>query len=95
MPLSVQYHFGYHSDDHPGSFASSMLQSTCHRFLSETDPDLVELADAVAVLANLLDGTVAGAGQESAERLVGSPIWLDLCFGIEAETCHQIRKEIR
>ena len=74
MPLSVQFHFGYHSDDHPGSFAGSMLQSTCHRFLSETDPDFVELADAVAALANSLDGTVGGAGLESAERLVDSPI---------------------
>ena len=74
MPASVQFHSGHHSDDHLGSFASLMLQNTCHRFLSETDPDFVELADAVAVLANLLDGTVAGAGQESAERLVDSPI---------------------
>ena len=74
MPLSVQFHFGHHSDDHPRSFADSMLQSTCHRFLSDPDPDFVELADAVAVLANLLDGTVGGAGLESAERLVDSPI---------------------
>ena len=74
MSASVQFHSGHHSDDHQGNFASSMLQSTCHRFLSETDLDFVDLADAFAVLANVRDGTVAGAGQESAERLVDSPI---------------------
>ena len=56
------------------NFANWMMQSTYHHSLSETDPDLADLAVAVAVLASLLDVTAADAGQESAERLVDSPI---------------------
>lgn len=93
-PTFDRFHSGHHSDDHPANFADSMLQSICHHFLSETDPDFAGLADAVAVLANLLDVTVEDAGQESAERLVDLPRWLDLCFGIEVEMC-RIRKETR
>ena len=37
--------------------------------------------------------TVADAERGFAERLVGLPIWLDLHFDIEVETC-QTRKEI-
>lgn len=51
-----------------------MMQNTCHHSLYETDLDFAESADAVAVLANLLNVIVADAGQESAERLVDSPI---------------------
>lgn len=68
------FHPARHSDDHPGSFANWMMQNTYHHSLFETDPDLSDLADAVAVLASLLDVTAADAGQESAERLVDSPI---------------------
>lgn len=50
-----------------------MMQSICHHFLSETDLDFADSADAVAVLANLLGVTVADAEQGSAERLVDSP----------------------
>lgn len=50
-----------------------MMQSTGHHFLSETAPDFADSADAVAVLANLLDVTVADAEQGFAERLVDSP----------------------
>lgn len=91
-----RFRSGHRSDDHPVSFANWMMQSKCHRSLSETetDPDLADSADAVAALANLLDVTVADAGRESAERLVDSPIQLDLCFGIEVAMC-QTRKEIR
>lgn len=69
-----------------------MMQNTYHHSLCETDPDFADLAVAVAVLASLLDVTAADAGQGSAERLVDSPIWLGLCFGIEVEMC-QTRKE--
>lgn len=84
----------HRSDDHLVSFANWMMQSKCHHSLSETDPDSADSADAVAALASLLDVTVADAEQESAERLVDSPIQLDLCFDIEVEMC-QTRKEIR
>ena len=69
-----QFHSGHRSDDHPVNFASWMMRNTYHHSLSETDPDFAELAVAVAVLASLLDVTAADAGQESAERLVDSPI---------------------
>lgn len=64
---------GHHSDDHPASSANWMMQSKCHRFPSETDPDFADLADAVAALASLLGVAVADVGQASAERLVDSP----------------------
>ena len=69
----AQFHSDYHSDDHPANSANWMMQSICHHFLSETDLDFVDSADAVAVFANLLDVTVADAEQGSAERLVDSP----------------------
>ena len=49
-----------------------MTPCTCHRFLSEADPDYADSTDAV-VLGSLPNGTVGDAGQESAERLVDSP----------------------
>lgn len=73
MTIFDQSHSGHRSDDHLANFANWMMQSTCHRSLSETDPDFAEWADAVAVLASLLDVTVGDAGQESAERRVDSP----------------------
>ena len=59
------------SDDRPASFVSWMMQSKSPRFLFEADLDS---AEAVAVLARLLDVTVADAEQGSAERLVDLPI---------------------
>ena len=57
-----------------------MKQSKCHHYLSETDPDSVDFADAVAVLESLLDVMVADAEPGSAEQLFDSPISLGLCF---------------
>lgn len=89
-----RFRSGHRSDDHPVSFANWMMQSKCHHSLSETDPDSADSADAVAALARLPGVTAADAEQESAERLVDSPIQLDLCFDIEVGMC-QTRKEIR
>ena len=89
-----QFQSGHRSDDHPASFANWLMQSKCHRCLSETGPDSADSADADAVLVSSLDVTVADAEQGSAERLVDSPIWLGLCFDIEVGMC-QIRKETR
>ena len=68
-----------------------MRQSKSPHLLFEAD---LGSAGAVAVFVNLLDVTVADAEQGFAERLVDLPIWLDLHFDIEVETC-QIRKGIR
>lgn len=69
-----QFHSAHRSDDHPVNSANWLMQNTYHHSLSEADPDFADLADAVAVLASLLDVTAADAGLESAEQLVDSPI---------------------
>ncbi len=69
-----QFHSGHRSDDHPANFANWRMQSRCHHYLFEIDPDFADLVGAVAVLASLQGVTVAAAGQGFAVRLVDSPI---------------------
>ena len=73
-PAFDRFQSDYRSDDHPANFANWLMQSICRHSLSEADPDSVGFVDAAAVLASLLDVTVADAERESAERLVDLPI---------------------